>query len=207
MSEKHAVLFVCEANVCRSAMMEAVFRAAVPGAAWRVSSAGTRVVAHRLSMCEVSAAVSDVDPRRHVARQVDAAMLRDHDLVITASRAERAALGAMAPTLRWRTFTLREALILSGGLADGRGDAGVDGHLSILERYASALHRRRGIVDVPRTRRRFPVGREPDDPLDLPDVHGARLSRHRSVLDAGARDVRTLAGRLREAVAQTPPSS
>lgn len=194
----HTVLFVCEANICRSALMEAVFRDATPSKQWSVSSAGTKVPAGALKMCAISAEIAGATPDSHHPTGVDADTLRTRELVVTASRAERAAVGAIVPQLRWKIFTLREILLLgtTPPTRVERREATLAGRgAGVLSEYAEVLHRRRGLFDLPPQRRTF-FTTSRAHPLDIRDVHGERQTRHRTVLLETAADTRVLAERL-----------
>src|SRR5689334_5434197 len=100
------MLFVCRANLCRSAMAERLARAGGLDAA----SAGTHAVPD-LDMPPAAKAVLlelGADPDGFASRRVDAALLAGADLVLTATRAERAHCVTLAPAAAARTFTLRQ---------------------------------------------------------------------------------------------------
>lgn len=203
MSVTHRVLFVCEANVCRSALMEAVFLASMPADRWRAHSAGTAVRGGDRAMCDISAEVAGCDPLSHSSVQLTREGIERNHLVVTASRAVRAEVAALAPGMRWKIFTLRELNFLAarapaweGGLAVADGSR----HVDDLERYAIVLHRRRGLEQSPGPRR-WRFGRKArSHSFDIDDVHGSKLSVHRSALEAVVEDVRELSMRLSEAV-------
>jgi protein-tyrosine phosphatase len=100
------MLFVCRANLCRSAMAERLARAFGLAA----DSAGTHAVPGH-PMPEHAAAVlreRGADPAGFASRRVAPAMLTGADLVLTATRAERAYCVTLAPATAPRTFTLRQ---------------------------------------------------------------------------------------------------
>jgi protein-tyrosine phosphatase len=111
------VLFLCTANVCRSPLAEHLLRHDLevrlgPGEAsrWRVHSAGTRASAgapmHELVRQVL--AERDITVGDGVARRVDAPMIEAADLVLTASRDQRAAAVGLVPSSVRRVFTLRQ---------------------------------------------------------------------------------------------------
>jgi protein-tyrosine phosphatase len=188
------VLFVCAANVCRSPFMAATFveegSGSVDGTEWAVRSRGISVVRQH-PMCRLAASLIDpgtegaASAASHVSTQIAHADLDEHDLIIAASREERARVARMQPRTRGRTFTLKEAVALGAPpleegerrrvLADGRGPA-------TLADYAEILDRRRGRVRMPQqTGPRFPWSAH-DDPRDVPDVHHDSTRRHTRVL-------------------------
>lgn len=207
MSSAQRILFVCEANVCRSPLMEAVFRASFPSEAWHVSSRGTKVPRGAREMCATAARVAGVLENSHVPTQITAQDILDHGLVITAGRAERAAVVEWDRAAREKTFTLREALLLGappahdpvdhGAPGDSNG-SGADGPQT-LDQYVAALHHRRGLVDLPEVRRVPILQREPIHPLDIRDVHGLGPLTHRSTLRSTMRRTQLLGEQLRSA--------
>ena len=110
MSEERPVLVVCQANRCRSPMMEALLRAALDEVhcRWQVRSAGTRAV----EGLEMDSSTRRVLERRHLlvgpwrTRRVTPEMLHEAGLVLAADSSIRSALVAMAPERRDQTFTL-----------------------------------------------------------------------------------------------------
>jgi protein-tyrosine phosphatase len=119
-----AVLFVCHANLCRSPMAERLARRAFAGgfgadaAGLTVASAGTHAYAGSPMhpgtaqvLAELGAQVDGFASRPLTPRLVTGA-----DLVLTATRAQRAACVTMAPDAVGRTFTLRQFGRLAGAL-------------------------------------------------------------------------------------------
>ncbi|MFI5932971.1 low molecular weight phosphatase family protein [Actinoplanes sp. NPDC051494] len=114
--DRFDILFVCHANLCRSPMAERLARRAFddafgPAAAGVVTaSAGTRAFdgagMHR-GTAEVLGECG-VDAGGFVSRTVTAGMLRAADLVLTASRDQRAACLMVEPAAVRRAFTLRQ---------------------------------------------------------------------------------------------------
>ena len=120
-----AIMFVCNACICRSPLMAFTFAQAVRdsplGVEWNLQSRG--VDAQRdASVCDFVARLIVADPdgigfaEAHRSSPVVAAELSDFDLVITASRDERSDIAKLSPRMRTRTFTLREAIALGNGL-------------------------------------------------------------------------------------------
>ena len=199
MKATRRVLFVCEANICRSPLMEAIFHAGMPDEVWQTVSRGTRLRPAANTMCTVAAQLAGVDADTHSPSAVTLGDMRQSQLIITASRAEREALAAMAPAMRWKTFTLGEANILGAERPSSmersqamKNSQDMDG----LESYAAVLHRRRGLVMLPEPKRRLLIGRMQTSPLDVDDAHGLRPAVHRTTLEAAVAQVQTLCEHL-----------
>ena len=109
------ILTVCTANVCRSALAEALIRQwadAHPAAGVSVSSAGVDAEPG-LAMCP-QAREFQKPAHPHAARRLESADLERADLVLVADRTHRAAAARLAPSTRPRLFTMTQA----AGLAE-----------------------------------------------------------------------------------------
>jgi protein-tyrosine phosphatase len=201
----HRLIFVCEANVCRSPLMEGAMRALSGTDGWEISSAGTRVGTGALEMCPASASIVAASggadaatlTRMHRPRSIDAGDLRAADLILTASRAERSAVAALVPEVRSRTFTLREAAYLgkepvqpqefelmaefASSAVEARG----------LELYAEVLHARRGFIALPVARRTL-WGKRRRNPYDIADAHHLSARAHHAMQASTVADVEQL---------------
>jgi protein-tyrosine phosphatase len=108
-TEQFTVLFVCQANLCRSPMAERLARRRLPAGAL-AHSAGTRA----LEGSPVHPGAAEVlrergaDAAGFVSRQVTEALLLGADLVLTATRHQRAVCVSLAPEAVRHTFTLRQ---------------------------------------------------------------------------------------------------
>jgi protein-tyrosine phosphatase len=110
---RFTLLFVCQANLCRSPMAErlARLRLARDGAMGvDVMSAGTRALEgspmHPVAMRVL--AERGADPADFTSRQVTEKVLDGADLVLTATRHQRAVCVSMVPEMVACTFTLRQ---------------------------------------------------------------------------------------------------
>lgn len=203
----HRLMFVCAMNVCRSPLMAFTFADALSSdneddANWSVISRGTSVLRSD-PMCDISASLitsSDSGQKfakGHESRPLVSAELQAQDLILVASRAERAKIAQMNPRLRSRTFTVREALAL-GAPAVTPADleliarSRVPHQKNRLDGYTQLLHQRRGMVPLPAPRRSLLAFRAPADPSDIPDVHHQKRSQHTSTLRAAQTEVRGL---------------
>lgn len=178
-----SVLMVCTANYCRSPIAEQLLTAATtarfgPGR-WTVTSAGT--AAHSVRpIHEFSAQVlmeRGVFVEGHRSRLLDAAMLREADLVLTASREHRSAVVRLLPAAIGRTFTMLQFARLTSMVQPLYGtDAGQLGRELVVEAKAA-----RPLLQ--------PVPPEEDD---LPDPMGRPLEdfeRCAARLDGVVRDL------------------
>lgn len=198
----HRLIFVCEANICRSPLMELVLRAQGDAAGWQISSAGTRVGTAGNRMCVTSAEIAEASgdaetpilAAGHRSEAIDAEALRTADLILTASRAERSAVAAAAPEARSRAFTLREAIHLGAEPVDARefeiiAEFDADAASTTgLARYAEALHARRGFTAPPKTNRTL-FGRRRRNPFDIADAHHDSAREHRAMLTSTSAEV------------------
>lgn len=215
----HRLMFVCAMNVCRSPLMAFTFADALAtestdNANWSVISRGTGVL-RTDSMCDVSASLITMSEsgrkfaQAHGSRPVVSAELQAQDLILVASRAERAKIAQMNPRLRSRTFTVREALAL-GAPAVTPADVELIARTRVphqknrLDGYTQLLHQRRGIVPLPSARRSPLSFRTPSDPLDIPDVHHQKRASHTSMLKTAQAEVRLLHDQITGFLASRP---
>lgn len=195
--------FVCARNVCRSPAMALAFLGATRvgvDSEWAVTTSGI-VAGTGEHMCRTAAAIvreqgrAGASPDGHRSRRTDAAEIARQELILVASRAERAHIAHIDPSARSRTFTLREAVFLSEpgewGEAKGPGDRGS----SPAARFAALLHERRGVRSLPAPERALLFTRAVD-PLDYLDAHVTRGVPHRTVIRNIVTDALTLHDRL-----------
>jgi protein-tyrosine phosphatase len=138
------VLFVCTANICRSASAEALVRDAVAAdpalAGVEVRSAGTHALAG-MPACRVAPALAG-RWEGHASQPLTPELVAWADLVLTAAREHRSAVVAIDHRARSRVFTLRQA----GRIADWLVDRGAPVQ---LETVVTELDDARGLVPVP----------------------------------------------------------
>ena len=177
------VLLVCTGNVCRSPAMEKLMSHRF-GDAVEVESAGTRALVGA-GMPEHTIRALDrvgVPAGTHRARQLSPELVARADLVLAASRPDRAAAVRLVPTASAYAFTLPEFARLAadlGGAADPDGRDAV-GPAGVVARVAA----RRGFVPPP--------AKPTED--DIADPFGRPFRFHLAAVERIARLVEGLAG-------------
>jgi protein-tyrosine phosphatase len=167
--EVRVILFVCEGNVCRSALAACLLGAALAPRypELQVDSAGTLATAGQ-PMDPATAAIvrrNGVDPSAHRARSVSLALVGQAGLILTATRRVRSAVVQMHPPAVQRTFTIRQV----GRILDTAPDS-----LSAISTDADGLIEELRLFIV---RHR---GTPPGDPTvdDVVDPRGQRSAVH-----------------------------
>jgi len=146
------VVFVCTANICRSAFMQAYARASLASPEVEFTSAGTHgFVDHPMAdEMATEAALWGLDVADFRSRPLTEEILAAADLVVTAERAHRQFVLDDHPTAFTRVLTLGQASRAATGLAPS----------SPTEAVVAELARRRGRA-------------EPDDDVVDPYRRGA----------------------------------
>jgi protein-tyrosine phosphatase len=93
----NSILVVCVGNICRSPALERMLRQALPGKV--IQSAGLGALVGKpinTTMANLMAA-GDINVEDHAARQLDARLLRDADLVIAMEAAHISSIRARFP--------------------------------------------------------------------------------------------------------------
>jgi protein-tyrosine phosphatase len=108
-SDSFSILTVCTGNVCRSPAVERLLANKL-GPTVKVASAGTHaLVGHPIS--EPMTALlrqSGIEDRPFEARRLSEQLLKEADLILPLTRAQRGLVVEMWPAAVRRTFTLRE---------------------------------------------------------------------------------------------------
>lgn len=107
------ILLVCTGNICRSPLAERFLQRGLDEIApeqFAVFSAGTNGVVDDMVTPEIAriAARNGVTLEGFRACRLDAAHVRDADLILTMERSQRAAVVQLLPSALRHTFTLRE---------------------------------------------------------------------------------------------------
>ncbi len=204
------VLFVCAQNVCRSPYLATSFALRMShGERERLESVSRGAEVHTPSpMCEVAAgrlrvahgwAGSRMDDR---SQRLSMGDINGADLILTASAAERAAVALLDPSARTRTFTVREAVWLSGPEMGSTMQKRVDE--GGLAAFAHSLHSRRGTLALPKLPARRWFGRsvvvDQDRVLDIEDRHRQSSSAHAALFVELDRYVEVLASRITDSL-------
>jgi protein-tyrosine phosphatase len=205
------LLVVCAANVCRSPLAEYLLtrgmRSIPEFEAHSASSAGAGALVGAAICPRVDARIWAVAPdgadfaRAHVARQLDADRIAGSALILTASKAERAAVARIDPSARPRTFTLREAVALADAEVAVRPEVETDA-VDVLDRFAATLNLRRGLTPPAARAARSSFARwfgrpATGDPLDVVDGHLLGDRQHDIALDEVASAVDRLLAAFR----------
>ncbi|MEH1124646.1 arsenate reductase/protein-tyrosine-phosphatase family protein [Micromonospora sp. CPCC 206061] len=117
------LLFVCHANICRSPMAERLARQALAGYdGITAASAGTHAspdeVMHPLAARVLRECGADPDGFR--SRPLAVELVATADIVLAATRQERASCAALAPPAIGRVFTIRQFGRLAAAVAVAR---------------------------------------------------------------------------------------
>lgn len=104
------ILIICTGNICRSPMAEVLFKERLSSEAEHphISSAGTGALVGRGATAEVTSLMQErgIDVTHHRARQVDADILRNTDLVLAAETEHVRWVTARFPLMRGRVHLL-----------------------------------------------------------------------------------------------------
>lgn len=181
------ILVVCAANVCRSPLAELLMRRGLQEVeGLRVASAGT-LVRNEAAICARVKQFRDDESwaemaTAHRSRPALAGLLEQAALILVSSRDVRADVVLAAPTVRDRTYTLREAAHLGADFDLSSPPR----HVGVVSRYAVHLDRARVVTGPVRSVRRHWTSTRSAAVVDIPDGHG----RNRWVHSAALNDVR-----------------
>lgn len=102
------ILVVCIGNICRSPTAEFLFRERLKHRGIHVSSAGLKALVGRPMDDNAMQILKEhgIDATEHRAQQVDPAMLRKADLILSMERKHLAAVARLAPEVSGRLFLL-----------------------------------------------------------------------------------------------------
>jgi protein-tyrosine phosphatase len=159
------VVVICRANHCRSPLMEFLLRqqAQLRNLNWSVSSAGTEAL-DGIPMHPYSAALlaaRGMDTEGWVSRSLDASVLADAHLVLTATQEQRLAVEAMEPYLTGATFPLLQFAYLAQMARSPRLLSAAElGPWLLKESY----RRRKRLANFPEERRDL------EDPMGRPEA-------------------------------------
>ncbi|SDV48599.1 arsenate reductase/protein-tyrosine-phosphatase family protein [Chitinasiproducens palmae] len=102
------VLMVCVGNICRSPTAEYLLRHRFPDKSLTVTSAGLGALVGR-GVDETAHTLMHehgIDASAHRARQIDADMIREADLILTMEKRHLASVNELVPSARGKTFLL-----------------------------------------------------------------------------------------------------
>jgi protein-tyrosine phosphatase len=175
------ILYVCSANLCRSVLAERLTHFAItaqPGGhpgRFQIASAGVRATTGAVAHPCTTAALVELGADVHgfLSRRLTPALVRDSDLVLTATAEHRDRAVALLPEAARRTFTIREFARIAAHLPSEpprpAGSDVVDHARSVVDDVATL----RGQVDY--------VEPSSDDIADPPRVPAAFRSCAREI--------------------------
>ncbi len=117
------VLFVCIGNVCRSPLGERLLASLLPSDDFEVTSAGVGALEGSAMTAEAATHLVAYGGSADgfAARQLTPSMVRDSDLVLTATKAIRSRVLEDSPAALRRTFTVLELAALLSVVPEGNG--------------------------------------------------------------------------------------
>lgn len=104
----NSFLVVCEGNICRSPMAQAVLAAALPGAQMQSAGLGALIGMPADDMAVRLMRERGIDITAHRAQQISRPLCIQADLVFVMEAAQRSRLEEMYPQVRGRVFRLGE---------------------------------------------------------------------------------------------------
>lgn len=109
-TDRFTILTVCTANICRSPLMELLFRQQLDTSFYEVGSAGVRGFNdYPMDPDAANQAVRfGADPQYFRSRPITEDMVKVSGLILTATREHRSSVLALSPMALRRTFTLLE---------------------------------------------------------------------------------------------------
>ena len=122
MSPYNKILVLCQGNICRSPVAEALLKRQLPDR--QIQSAGlTAMVGHGADATAAEiAGADDLDLAGHSARQVTTDMIQWADLVLVMSQGQRSQVGQYAPEAIGKTLLLGHWLGAPGQSAGQQKD-------------------------------------------------------------------------------------
>lgn len=181
------ILFVCEANRCRSPIAEYLLRrdAVAAGLRWEISSAGTDAVdGDPIDPGAAKVLLSrGIDSSRFHTRKLTRELCESADVIITVTDKARDVVASLAPSKSVRVFTLLPLAHLMSRLATDVAPGPVRGGQELLDRAKKA----RGAISPLRSMR------------DLPDPVGQRVEKFEVCADTVEKALVAIMGRDREA--------
>lgn len=203
-----SILTVCNANICRSPLAEALLRKGLSeagGPAPSIFSAGVQAV-DGMTLCpEAALLLGDAfetheGPSPHKSRRLTTAMIDHAHLILVSTLDQRSFVAQLSPTARHRTFTFIEAasflrVLTRDAVVTSASPQGIY-PLTAIAAQMNALRSSIGPVEGIESHRLLHGNRKSDDvrdELDISDGHIGGRRRHRQTLDQIRRTVSEIA--------------
>ena len=183
---------VCTGNICRSPLAERLLQVRLADAGVRgieVGSAGTHAMVGHPMPTDAARELAALggDPTGHVSRQLSVDLVRDADLVVTATLAHRSDVVSLHPPALRYAFTLRELARLLDG-ADLASVVAAAPGVDRVRALAALAVGRRGVAP--------PAGPGEDDVVDpyghRPAVYAEATTQTVPAVDALVRALATI---------------
>lgn len=131
------ILFICTGNICRSPMAAQMLEqrleaAGISGVA--IASAGVGAMVGRDLDVTVAGAMQEMGfkPAHHVAQQVTEDLIREADLILTATVDHRTDVVELAIPANRYTFTLKEFAAVARYMVESGANASITGHDKLI---------------------------------------------------------------------------
>jgi len=126
--EKYSILFVCDANMCRSPMAAVSFKAFLKSqgqseANWRVESAGIRATQNCPATTNAQEVVAEqgLDLSHHLSQAVTKDLVESFHLILTMAKLQQQILHQLCPDISNRVLMLSQVIGIEKDITDPTG--------------------------------------------------------------------------------------